>query len=151
MPLPVTKEKIFFIDKDKNIRSDQEIKVKDTGYKPDKHYYPTMRAVKCSVCGTVGCLEFDGGFNLKLGDRVMHGKPIPGRCYLCNKTTELVPLPVDAPEQAELKHYYNIQKSLNFYRDRGIRMNAGSILWDPSRILRLEEYARRQQQSEQTA
>lgn len=149
MPLPITKEKVFYIDKDSQIREDQEIKVKDTGYAPTKDYYPTMRACKCSVCGTVGHMTFDGGFNLKLGDRVMNGKPISARCYRCNKKTEIVPLPVDDPSQADLRHYYNIQKALNFYRDRGVQLTSKSVLWDPSRILRLEEYARLQREADQ--
>ena len=147
MPLPTTKEKIFHIDKDGRVQENQEIKVKDTGYAPTKEYYPTMRACKCSGCGTVGHLEFDGGFNLKMGDRVMDGKPIPGRCYKCNKMTEMVPLPVNDPQNAELRHYYNIQKSLDFYRDRGIKLGSRSVLWDPSRIMRLEAYVRSQQQT----
>lgn len=145
MPLPVTKEKFFFIDKDSTVREDAEVKVKDTGYAPDKEYYPTMRAVKCSRCGTVGHLCFDGGFNIKLGDRVMDGKPVPGVCFKCNKRTEMVPLPVNHPDQAELRHYYNIQKSLDFYRERGVKMGSKTVLWSPATILRMEEYVRRQQ------
>jgi hypothetical protein len=148
MPLPTTKENIFHIDKDGRVQESQQIKVRETGYVPTKEYYPTMRACKCSVCGTVGHLAFDGGFNLKLGDRVMDGKPIPGRCYKCNKTTEMVPLPVNDPKNKELRHYYNIQKSLDFYRDRGVKLGAKSVLWDPSRILRFEAYVRSQQQEQ---
>lgn len=148
MPLPTTREKVFYLDKDSIAKEDQVIKQKDTGYAPTSDYYPTMRACKCSGCGTVGHLAFDGGFNLKLGDRVMDGKPIPGRCYKCNKVTEMVPLPVNDPNNAELRHYYNIQKSLDFYRKRGIKLTSKSVLWDPSRIMRLEEHVRSQQQSE---
>jgi hypothetical protein len=150
MPLPTTREKVFYIDKDSQIKDDQVVRTKDTGYAPSDDYYPTMRACKCSGCGTIGHMTFDNGFSIRLGDRIMDGKPIPGRCYRCNKTTEMVPLPVNDPNNADLRHYYNIQKSLDFYRKRGMQLASNSVLWDPARIMRLEEHVRRQQAAQQT-
>lgn len=149
MPLPTTKERIYFIDKDGNQRADATFQQKDTGYTPTPDYYPTMRAGKCSKCGAVGCIAFKNGFNLRLGDRVMAGKPIPGECPRCGKGTEFVPLPVDAPENKEISIYYHLQRSLNAYVERGIPLDTTKTLQPLGRILRMEEYVRRQQESQQ--
>ncbi len=145
MPLPITKERIYFVDKDGNQRTDATFLNKDTGYKPTREYYPTMRAGKCSKCGAVGCIAFKKGFNLKLGDRVMAGKPIPGECPRCGKGTEFVPLPVDAPENKEISLYYHIQKSLDAYVERGMEIDARFALQPAGRIKRWEDYVRRKE------
>lgn len=149
MPLPTTKERIYFIDKDGNQRTDATFLNKDTGYTPTRDYYPTMRAGKCSRCGMVGNIAFNNGFNLRLGDRVMAGKPIPGQCPKCGKGTEFVPLPVDSPEQKELTHYYNIQRSLNAYVERGMHFDNRFTLQPEGRIKRWEAYVQRQQAEQQ--
>lgn len=149
MPLPTTKERIYFIDKDGNQRTDATFVNKDVGYRPDKDYYPTMKAGKCSKCGAVGCITFKNGFNLRLGDRVMAGKPIPGECPRCGKGTEFVPLPVDDPRQKELSLYYHLQKSLNAYVERGMQIDSRYALQPAGRIKRWEEYVQRQQTEQQ--
>lgn len=145
MPLPTTKESLYFVDRSGDVRTDVQIKLKDTGYKPTPDYYPTMRAVKCYSCGAVGALEFHNGFNLKSGDRVMAGKPIGGYCPRCVKWTELVPLPVDDPNTREVRLYYQLQEALNEALRRGQRLTGSSIVWPLARIKSLEEHVRRQQ------
>lgn len=151
MPLPTTKERVYFIDREGNQRTDATFIQKDVGYRPTKDYYPTMRAAKCSKCGVVGCVAFKNGFNLKLADRVMAGKPIPIECPRCGKGTECVPLPVDAPENKDISLYYHMQKSLNAYVERGIEINSRMTLMPFGRIQRMEEHVRRQQQASEQA
>lgn len=140
MPLPTVKENLYFVDRDGDVRTDVAIKVKDSGYKPTPDYYPTMRACRCLSCGAVGCLEFHNGFNLKLGDRVMNGKPIPGNCPRCQKYTELVPLPVNDPKTAEVRLYYQMQEALNEGLKRGQRLTGSSIVWPLARIREWEKH-----------
>jgi hypothetical protein len=147
MPLPTTKENLYFVDRHGSVRTDATIKIKDTGYKPTDDYYPTMRAVKCVSCGLVGSLEFHNGFNLKSGDRVMNGKPIRGSCPRCAKTVELYPLPVNDPATKEVKLYYDIQKSLDTARLQGEKLTGTSIVWPLARVKAWEEHVKKQQQS----
>jgi hypothetical protein len=139
MPLPIRKERILYVDHDKSVKT-IDVKVKNNGYKPEKDYYPTMRACKCMKCGQVGALLFEGGMNLKLGDRVMDGKPIPGQCPRCGKT-ELIPLPVNDPSTKEVALYHQIQKSMDHYRERGI--DAKTMLWPVDRVKEWEKNAGR--------
>ena len=140
MPLPTVKENLYFVDKSGDVRTDVQIKVKDSGYKPNAEYYPTMRACRCLSCGAVGCLGFHNGFNLKLGDRVMNGKPIPGYCPRCAKYTELIPLPVDDPKTKEVRLYYQMQEALNEGLRRGQHLTGTSIVWPLARIKAWEKH-----------
>ena len=140
MPLPSRQERILFVDHDKNVRT-EDVKLKGTELAPTPDYYPTMRACKCMKCGQVGALLFEGGFNLKLGDRVMDGKPIPGQCPRCG-TTELIPLPVNDPNTKEVALYHQIQRSLDHYRKRGVKAN--TMLWPVDRIVEWEKHAGRE-------
>ncbi len=147
MPLPTTKKSVYFIDDKGNQRMDASFKKKDTGYKATKEYFPTMRAGKCSRCGQVGVIEFTNGFNIKLGDRVMDGKPIPGTCFRCGKGVEFVPLPINDPKNKEIGIYYGIQKSLNAHVERGWDIGAQGDIQPVGRIIRWEEYVKRLQES----
>lgn len=142
MPLPITKEKLVYVDRNQNV-VEGEIKKRETGYSPTPDYHPTMRAVRCLACGMVGALEFEGGFNLKLGDRVMDGKPIPGTCPKCSKKTELIPLPVNDPSTREVRLYYEVQKSLDLYTKHGIKLSPTGMVWPEARIRDWEEHAKR--------
>ena len=143
MPLPIRKERLTYIDHDKTIKT-AEVKVKGDGPKPTPEYHPTMRAVKCLKCMQVGALLFEGGFNLKLGDRVMDGKPIPGQCPRCGQT-ELVPLPVNDPATREVRLYHQIQRSFDFYVKRG--MAPKTMLWPVDRLEDWEKHAGRNVQA----
>ncbi len=145
MPLPTTKKSIYFIDDKGNQRQDASFKQKDTGYQASEEYHPTMRAGKCSRCGLVGVIAFRNGFNIKLGDRVMDGKTIPGTCPRCGKGTEFVPLPVDDPKNKDIGLYYNIQKSLMAHVKRGWDIGAQGDIQPVGRIIRWEEYVKRLQ------
>lgn len=145
MPLPPRKESLYYVDRHGDVRTDGQIKVKDSGYTPTKEYYPTMRAVKCIACGLVGSLEFHNGFNLKSGDRVMNGKPIRGTCPRCAKTVELYPLPVNDPATKEVRLYYDIQKSLDTAVARGEKLTGTSIVWPMARVRAWEEHVKKQQ------
>ena len=145
MPLPPTKVNIHFLDKDSNIVSDVDFKRRETGYQPTSEFYPTMRAVKCSKCGEIGVCEFLGGLNLKEADRVMDGKPIRGTCLKCGKLVDLVPLPVDDPENEKVRLYYQIQASLNEAVARGERLSPTGLIWPLERIKEYERWKRGEQ------
>lgn len=130
MPLPIRKEKLFFVDHDRSVKT-AEVGIRREELKPTVQYHPTMRAVKCMKCGQVGALIFEGGFNLKLGDRIMDGKPIPGQCPRCGKT-ELVPLPVNDPSTREVRLYHQIQRSFDLYTKMGIQPK--TMLWPADRV-----------------
>lgn len=130
MPLPIRKERLMYVDHDKTVKT-AEVKVRREELKPTPQYHPTMRAVKCLKCKQVGALVFEGGFNLKLGDRVMDGKPIPGQCPRCGPT-ELVPLPVNDPNTREVRLYHQIQRSFDLYTKMGIQ--AKTMLWPADRV-----------------
>lgn len=130
MPLPIRKERLIYVDEDKTIKT-ADVPIRGEGPKPTKEYHPTMRAVKCRKCKQVGALFFEGGFNLKLGDRVMDGKPIDGRCPRCGPT-ELVPLPVNDPATKEVRLYHQIQRSFDLYTKLGVQ--AKTMLWPAERV-----------------
>lgn len=112
MGLPSTPVSIEFINKDGEIKR-ATVNRKETGYAPAPEYFPSMRVVKCSMCDLVGVCEFKGGMNLKEGDRLMEGKPIRGECMKCGKMVDLIPLPIDDPDNQKLKLYYDMQKALD--------------------------------------
>ena len=142
MGVPIGISRIAFVDKDKNIRNDVAVKVKESGYRPTVEYHPTRKAVRCKECGGVGIAEFLNGFNLKDGDRLMEGKPIRGMCVKCGKETELVPLAPHLKKSEEgIRHLYNVQRALDEYTKRGATIHSGSILLPPEKIKQLEERA----------
>src|SRR3990167_2363390 len=57
---------------------------------PTQEYHPTHVMAACSLCGMISVVEFAGGFNLKLGDRLMDKKPIPIKCYHCHRRSEAI-------------------------------------------------------------
>lgn len=142
MPLPKTHVNIHFLNKDSQIVEDVTFKRRETGYQPTSEYYPTMRAVKCSKCGEIGVCEFLGGLNLKEADRVMGGKPIRGTCLKCNKMVDLVPLPVNDPENSKVKLYYQIQQSLDEATRRGERLGPTGMIWPLARVREWERWKR---------
>ncbi len=144
MPLPKTAVDIHFLDKDSKIKEGTFTR-KETGYKADKEYYPTMRLVKCSKCGEVGACEFLGGMNLKEGDRLMDGKPIRGTCLKCNKTTDLVPLPVDKQNPKDMQLYYQIQEALKEAVARGESLGSTGMIWPLERVREWERHVNGQQ------
>lgn len=151
MPLPRTHVNIHFLDKDSTVVEDTVFTKRETGYKPSSEYYPTMRLVKCSVCGEVGAAEFLGGLNIKEGDRLMNGRPIRGTCLKCNKQVELVPLPTDDPQNKKLKLYYDIQRSLDEAVRRGEKLGPSGTIWPLARILEYERWKNGQAAGESPA
>ncbi len=127
MPLPRTKVDVHFVDKDANLRT-QTVARKETGYEATKEYYPTMKVVKCSRCNGVGVAEFVGGMNLKEGDRLMEGKTIRGTCHKCGKGVDLVPLPVDDPDNQQTLLLYQMQRTLDDNVRRGEKLTSDIIL-----------------------
>ncbi len=142
MPLPKTAVNIHYLDKDSNIVQDTTFQRRETGYQPTESYAPTMRAVKCSKCGEIGVCEFLGGLNLKEADRVMDGKPIRGTCLKCNKTVDLVPLPVNDPNNGKVRLYYQIQRSLDEATRRGERLGPTGMIWPIERVQEWERWKR---------
>jgi hypothetical protein len=63
-------------------------------YKPDGEYHPTGILGGCSVCKTIGQVEFPAGFDFKAGDRIMDGKTVKLFCLTCRRMTEFVPMNV---------------------------------------------------------
>lgn len=143
MPLPRTKVDVHFVDKDSNLVK-QTVARKETGYEASTEYYPTMRVVKCSKCGGVGVAEFVGGMNLKEGDRLMEGKTIRGTCHKCGKGVDLVPLPVDDPDNQKTLLYYQMQRTLEQKVKRGEKLTSDIIL-PIDRVLDRERRMREQQ------
>jgi hypothetical protein len=142
MPLPKTPVKIHFLDKDSRIVDDVVFKRRETGYEASAEYYPTMRAVKCSKCGEIGVCEFLGGLNLKEADRVMDGKSIRGTCMKCGKMVDLVPLPVNDPQNKQTLLYYQIQESLTEAAKRGERLGPTGMIWPMARVNEWERWKR---------
>ncbi len=142
MPLPKTPVNIHFLNKDSEIVEDVTFQRRETGYEPTAAYAPTMRAVKCSKCGEIGVCEFLGGLNLKEADRVMAGKPIRGTCLKCNKTVDLVPLPVNDPENEKVRLYYQIQRSLDEATRRGEKLGPNGMIWPIERVQEWERWKR---------
>jgi len=145
MPLPPSKVNIHFLDKNSTVVSDVDFKRRETGYQATQEFYPTMKAVKCSKCGEIGVCEFLGGLNLKEADRIMDGKPIRGTCLKCGKLVDLVPLPVNDPENEKVRLYYNIQQSLDEAVRRGERLGPTGMIWPLERVRAWEEWNRGQQ------
>lgn len=144
MPLPKTKVNIHFLDKDSKVVSDVDFQRRETGYQATAEYFPTMKAVKCSKCGEIGVCEFLGGLNIKEADRVMDGKPIRGTCLKCNKMVDLVPLPVNDPQNKQTLLYYNIQQSLDEATRRGERLGPTGMIWPLARVQEWERWKRGQ-------
>lgn len=140
MPLPRTPVNIHFLDKDSKVIDDVVFTRKETGYQPSSEYYPTMRAVKCSRCGEVGVAEFLGGLNLKEADRIMDGKTIRGNCMKCAKMVDLVPLPVNDPQNKQTLLYYQIQESLDEATKRGERLGPTGMIWPMARVREWERW-----------
>lgn len=140
MPLPVA---INYLDSTSTEQSAIVQAKKDSGYRPDPTYYPTMKVVRCKVCETVGVAEFVGGFNLKAGDNLMAGRPIRGLCFRCRKETELVPLePHLKKEEAGVIHLYRIQQTLDEMVKRGESPGPSGIIWPIARVLDRERKRR---------
>ncbi len=139
MPLPGS---IGFLDKDGfERRAPLKPGKRPSGYKPTADYHPTHIVVKCRTCRSVGIAEFEGGFDLKTGDRLMEGKPIRGLCHRCAKETELVPLKPDHPDNtAELRHLFNIRKALEEAARRGESVGSSGVVWPLERVKAYERY-----------
>jgi len=45
----------------------------------------------CTICRTIGNLEFPSGFDFKAGDKIMDGKATKAMCLGCGKLTEFLP------------------------------------------------------------
>ncbi len=111
------------------------------GYTPSTDYHPTHIVVKCRTCRSVGIAEFEGGFDLKKGDRLMEGKPIGGFCHRCNKNTELVPIGSDHPDNTpHLRHLFNIRKALEEAARRGESVGSSGVVWPLARVKAYEQY-----------
>jgi hypothetical protein len=112
-----------------------------SGYKPTADYHPTHVVVKCRTCRSVGIAEFEGGFDLKKGDRLMDGKPISGHCFRCAKETELVPIGPDHPDNTpHLRHLFNIRKALEEAARRGESVGSSGVVWPLERVKMYERY-----------
>ncbi len=112
-----------------------------SGYTPSTEYHPTHVVVKCRTCKSVGIAEFEGGFNLQQGDRLMDGKPIPGFCHRCAKVTELVPIGPDHPDNTpHLRHLFNIRKALEEAARRGESVGSSGVVWPLARVKAYERY-----------
>jgi hypothetical protein len=144
MGLPI---RIGYIDAESTIR-DATIRTSDKrspAPPPEPDYFPTYRAVRCLECKTVGVAEFVNGFNLRDGDRLMDGKPIVGLCLRCRKETELIPIPMDAALEKEVKLLYDVQRALQEAAKRGERpVGPDGIVWPLARIEAYEQHRREQ-------
>lgn len=110
-----------------------------SGYAPTPEYFPTYKPVRCGLCKKVGMLNFQGGFDLKAGDRVMEGKPIWGDCGMCGRRAELIPLPTDESIRKDIKVYYDIAEALKGAMRRGWRIGGGALLIPEAKQRQLEE------------
>lgn len=128
MPLPVTPQPIFHLDKDGKIRDDVAVKTKESGYQPDGEYFPSMIPVRCFGCKSVGILEFVNGFNIKDGDSLMAGKPVKAVCFRCQSEQEMIPLTVTDKDAADLPHLYKIRQALEYAAKRGWKVGPSSVI-----------------------
>ena len=108
-------------------------------YQPTREYHPTMVPVKCSACGAYGICEFMGGFNLRDGDRLMAGKPIPGICKnpACpqfNRQVDLVPIKLDPKERRDLAMDHGIREALAAHVERGVPVAANGTVIPKGRM-----------------
>ena len=114
-----------------------------THYQPSKAYHPTYKLVKCSSCATLGFAYFPGGFNLQAGDRLMNGKPIGGRCEVCGRSGELVPVPVPKGSEEQVGIHARIEAELQARLDRGIPIPESGVL---TPLARIDEHERAREQ-----
>src|SRR3990167_7237809 len=92
---------------------------------PTQEYHPTHVMAACSLCGMISVVECAGGFNLKLGDRLMDKKPIPIKCYRCNRRSEAIPV---TDEQAKAHGLKDLKDSIEAAAARGERFTARSVV-----------------------
>jgi hypothetical protein len=64
-------------------------------------YHPTAIIGACSVCKTVGTIEFPQGFDFTTGDNVMTGHKVKVFCLRCRRETEFIPAKVKPGEKNE--------------------------------------------------
>jgi len=109
--------------------------VTPSGYRPTAEYAPTMILCQCSLCQHVGIVEFENGFNIPLGDRLMEGRPIPGECKICRKWTTFLPLRMlSESDWKEWQHLRRIQDTLDYYRNNEIPVNLQNFLIPKERL-----------------
>jgi len=111
-------------------------------YQPTSEYNPTMRVCRCANCKAVGLVEFRGGFNLREGDRLMEGRTIEGQCGTCLKWTTLKPIKVTEAQRKEIGIMYDVQKTLEYYVERGIPIPKNGIVLPHGRV-KAHEHAKR--------
>jgi len=138
-----------FIDKNGALKTAgvHQVEEKKQGPLPTAEYHPTFKLVRCGSCQTLGVAEFVNGFNYADADKLMDGKVIHGSCLKCNKTVELVPVPVKNKDQVEgiLKTFYEVQAALTEAAKRGQKIGPNGILWP---LARIQEYERKQRELE---
>jgi hypothetical protein len=84
---------VTYIDNAGKVQTDR-VKVDQSKdkFQPSEGYDPTKCLGVCSICRTVGTLDFISGFSYKVGDRVMNRQKVSCYCPTCRKKTEFIPL-----------------------------------------------------------
>ena len=115
--------------------SQEDANTTPSGYRPTSEYAPTMTLCQCALCQHVGIVEFEGGFNLKLGDRLMEGRRIPGNCKVCNRPTTVLPLRMlSEGDWKEYQHLRRIQDTLDYYTQHNIPINLRDFIIPKERL-----------------
>lgn len=108
---------------------------------PPQKDHAIPRAVRCSRCKRVGFAFFEGGFNVKIADKAMNGRPFRGDCGYCAATgIELIPIPeLTESDSKELRHLYNIQETLKEVAKSGIPIPKNALILPQKKLEELRK------------
>jgi len=123
---------IDYLDREKNLRR-IVLEKKNTGFTPTPDNCPTYKIGICGRCKTISTLEFTGGIDLTMGDRIMDGKTVQASCFSLDckgSMTDFVPAHKVPPTEPHFQQILWAQGLL----DEAVRQN---IPVDPDKIMQL--------------
>lgn len=123
---------------------------KGANYRPTREYFPTAMIVGCTVCNTLGSVDFPRGFDERIGDKIMDGRVVKVFCPRCRGVTECRPL---TPKELEDSQFDILRRYMENYRELVVEKDGAivgpaeiidRVLGESSRIVReAEEKARK--------
>jgi hypothetical protein len=123
---------VEYLDRDKSLKR-IILEKRDNGFTPTPDNCPTYKIGICGRCKTISTLEFTGGIDISMGDRIMDGKTVQATCFSrdCKgATTDFVPAHKVPPTE---KHFQQILWAQGLL-DEAVRQ---SIPVDPDKIMGL--------------